>query len=163
MNEIGLSVPRYDAKIGVTAPVEGCFLIVDVRDGVVEIFGDPAGLRDLGRWCLALSGKTAPPGVHIHLDPGTIPLELESIPLMLARKSPVTRQRSDGVDPNVRMPLPARRVWTFHHEAIRLRTSARHRLVEWFSQPSRGGTNGLRAPRPSTSTAPTGRRRGHPQ
>jgi hypothetical protein len=87
MNEIGLSVPRYDAKIGVIAPVEGGFLIVDVRDGVVEIFGDPAGLRDLGRWCLTLSDETAPPGAHIHLDPGTIPLELESIPLMLARKS----------------------------------------------------------------------------
>src|SRR3954452_17474464 len=85
MDEISLSVPRYDAKIGAIAPVEGGFLIVDLRDGGVEIFGDPAGLRDLGRWWLALSDETAPSGARIHLDPGTIPLALESVPLMLAR------------------------------------------------------------------------------
>lgn len=85
MDEISLSVPRYDANVGVIAPVEGGSVIVDIRDGVVEIFGDPAGLRDLARWCLALSDETAPPGAHIHLDPGTIPLEFESVELMLAR------------------------------------------------------------------------------
>lgn len=52
----------------------------------VEIFGDSAGLRDLARWCLALSDPTAPPGAHVHLDPGVMPLSLESSPLMLARE-----------------------------------------------------------------------------
>jgi hypothetical protein len=41
---------------------------VEVRDGTVEIFGDPAGLRDLARWCLSLSDETAHSGVHVHLD-----------------------------------------------------------------------------------------------
>jgi hypothetical protein len=36
----------------------------------VEIFGDPAGLRDLARWFLALSDEEAPTGAHVHLDPG---------------------------------------------------------------------------------------------
>jgi hypothetical protein len=60
---------------------------IEIRDGSVEIFGDPAGLRDLARWCLALSDTAAPSGAHIHLDPGTIPLAVESAPLMLARHS----------------------------------------------------------------------------
>lgn len=84
MDEVSLSVPGYDPQRGVVATAEGGTVTVDVRDGVVEIFGDPAGLRDLARWCLALSDETAPDGSHIHLDPGTIPLALESAPLMIA-------------------------------------------------------------------------------
>src|SRR4051794_27095266 len=85
MVENVLSVPPYNARTGVVAPVEGGTITVEIRDGVVEIFGDPAGLRDLARWCLALSDAAAPSGAHIHLDPGTIPLGLESVSLMLAR------------------------------------------------------------------------------
>jgi hypothetical protein len=48
-------------------------VIVEIRDGSVEIFGDPAGLRDLARWCLALSDEQAQTGAHIHLGPRTIP------------------------------------------------------------------------------------------
>ncbi|WP_436837404.1 Imm32 family immunity protein [Micromonospora matsumotoense] len=60
--------------------------MIIVRDGTVEVFGDSTGLRDLARWCLALSDSTAPPGAHVHLDPGIVPLSLESSPLMLARE-----------------------------------------------------------------------------
>ncbi|MGI5182391.1 Imm32 family immunity protein [Dactylosporangium sp. CA-152071] len=86
MAEISLSVPRYDSTRGVVAPVEGGTVIVEVVDGSVEIFGDPAGLRDLARWCLALADENAPSGSHIHLNPGTVPLALESASLMLARQ-----------------------------------------------------------------------------
>lgn len=85
MDEISVAVPRYDPRRGVVAPAEGGSIVVDIRDGAVEIFGDAAGLRDLARWCLALSDDDAPLGAHIHLDPGTIPLENESVALMLAR------------------------------------------------------------------------------
>ena len=87
MVENTLSVPAYNPRTGAIAPVEGGTVPVEIRDGAVEIFGDPAGLRDLARWCLALSDSSAPPGVHIHLDPGTIPLLLGSVPLMLAREN----------------------------------------------------------------------------
>lgn len=79
---------RYlDSRRGVVVPTEGGSIVVEVRDGTIEIFGDSAGLRDLARWCLALSDSTAPPGAHVHLDPGVMPLSLESSPLMLGRKS----------------------------------------------------------------------------
>ncbi|WP_456316011.1 Imm32 family immunity protein [Rhizomonospora bruguierae] len=55
-----------------------------VRPGVPHL-PVPDGLRDLARWCLALSDEAAHPGAHVHLDPGIIPLALESMPLMLAR------------------------------------------------------------------------------
>jgi hypothetical protein len=45
---ISLSVPTYDPAKGVVAPVEGGTATVEVVNGSVEIFGDPAGLRDLG-------------------------------------------------------------------------------------------------------------------
>ncbi|MCW3841065.1 hypothetical protein ONA70_13235 [Micromonospora yasonensis] len=85
MDEIVLSVPGYDNAQGVVAPVEGGTVSVEVVGGSIEIFGDRAGLRDLARWCLALSDERAPSGAHIHLDPGTFPLSLDSAPLMLAR------------------------------------------------------------------------------
>ncbi|GAA0811660.1 Imm32 family immunity protein [Spirilliplanes yamanashiensis] len=89
-----LSVPAYDERIGVVAPTEGGNVTVEVRDGAVEIFGDPAGLRDLARWCLALSDENAHPGAHVHLDPGVIPLTTESAPLTLAlhQSVPAARQ-----------------------------------------------------------------------
>ena len=55
MNEMTLSVPAYDPAIGVVAPAEGGTVTVQVANGSVEIFADPAGLRDLARMCLALS------------------------------------------------------------------------------------------------------------
>ena len=82
-----LSVPAYSSRTGVIAPVEGGTLTIEIRDGSVEIFGDPAGLRDLARWCLALSDTQAPSGAHVHLDPGTIPLAVGPAPQMLARDS----------------------------------------------------------------------------
>jgi hypothetical protein len=85
MDELSLSVPAYDASIGVVAPTEGGTITVEVVNGSVEISGDPAGLRDLARMCLALSDTQAPDGAHIHLDAGISPLELGSVSLMLAR------------------------------------------------------------------------------
>ena len=80
-----LPVPAYSSRKGVVAPAEGGAVTVEIRRGAVEIFGDPAGLRDLARWLLALSDAAAPSGAHVHLDPGTIPLTLDSAPLTLAR------------------------------------------------------------------------------
>jgi hypothetical protein len=86
VNDVTLSVPGYDSLRGVVAPTEGGSIIVEVRDGTVEVFGDAAGLLDLARWCLALSDPAAPPGAHVHLDAGVVPLSLTSRPLMLARE-----------------------------------------------------------------------------
>jgi hypothetical protein len=85
MDEISLSVPRYRRETGVVAPAEGGTVRVEVVDGAVELYGDPAGLRDLARWCLSLSDSTAPSGGHIHLDPGYVPLSPDSVPLLIAR------------------------------------------------------------------------------
>jgi len=85
MAENSLSVPAYDPAIGVVAPAEGGTVAVEIVDGSVEIFGDPAGLRDLARMCLALADPRAPDGAHIHLDAGINPLDLGSASLMLAR------------------------------------------------------------------------------
>jgi hypothetical protein len=90
VDEISLSVPRYRRDTGVVAPVEGGTVRVRLVDGVVQIAGDPAGLRDLARWCLALSDASAPDGSHIHLDPGHSPLDLESVSLLI--------ERDDGID-----------------------------------------------------------------
>jgi len=85
MNEVSLSVPPYDPAVGVVAPAEGGSVAVEIVDGSVEIFGDPAGLRDLARMLLALSDSRAPKDAHIHLDAGINPLDLGSASLMLAR------------------------------------------------------------------------------
>jgi len=90
MAEISASVPAYDPGVGVVAPVEGGTITVSIVGNSVEIFGDPAGLRDLARWCLALSDEAAPSGAHIHLDPGVIPLDFGSTPLLLARQQPAS-------------------------------------------------------------------------
>lgn len=85
MDEISLSVPRYRRDVGVVAPVEGGAIRVELVDGTVELFGDLEGLRDLARWCLSLADPSAPDGSHIHLDPGTVPLSSESVPLLISR------------------------------------------------------------------------------
>ncbi len=85
MTEISLSVAAYDPATGVVAPAEGGTVTVEIVNGSVEIFGDPVGLRDLARMCLALAGPRAPDGAHIHLDSGINPLDLGSASLMLAR------------------------------------------------------------------------------
>jgi class 3 adenylate cyclase len=85
MTETSLSIPAYDPAVGVVAPAEGGTVVVAIADGAVEIFGDPAGLRDLARMCLALSDARVPGGAHIHLDAGVGPLALNSASLMLAR------------------------------------------------------------------------------
>ncbi|MER7451260.1 hypothetical protein ABTW96_13350 [Nocardia beijingensis] len=85
MHEISLSVPPYDPAVGVVAPCEGGSITIEIVDDAVEIFGDPAGLRDLARLCLALSDPAAPEGAHVHIDAGIDPLELDSASLMLAR------------------------------------------------------------------------------
>lgn len=77
-------------------PAEGGNVAVEICDGSVEIFGDRAGLRDLARWCLALADPNAPSGVHIHLDPGIIPLTQESASLMLARDPRRDRTPTDN-------------------------------------------------------------------
>ncbi|RIW40806.1 hypothetical protein D3H59_28135 [Micromonospora endophytica] len=85
MTDNSLSVPAYDPAIGVVAPAEGGAVIVEIVNGSVEILGDPAGLRDLARMCLALADSRVPDGAHIHLDAGINPLDLGSASLMLAR------------------------------------------------------------------------------
>jgi hypothetical protein len=85
MDEISLSVPSYRREVGVVAPVEGGTVRVGVVDGVVEIVGDPAGLRDLTPWCLSLSDPCAPDGSHIHLDAGYGPLGSESVARLIGR------------------------------------------------------------------------------
>jgi hypothetical protein len=97
MDEISLSVPRYRRETGVVAPAEGGTIRVKVVDGAVELYGDPAGLRDLARWCLSLSDSTAPSGGHIHLEPGWVPLSPASVPLLIARE--------DTIDATVAPPI----------------------------------------------------------
>ncbi|MEU0095012.1 hypothetical protein [Kribbella sp. NPDC006257] len=95
MDEISLSVPRYRRETGVVAPVEGGTIRVEVVNGAVELYGDPAGLRDLARWCLSLSDSTAPSGGHIHLEPGWVPLSPDSIPLLIAREDTIDATVAD--------------------------------------------------------------------
>jgi hypothetical protein len=94
VDEIFLSVPRYRRDIGVVAPVEGGTIRVELADGAVQLVGDPAGLRDLARWCLSLSDPAVPDGRHIHLDPGNSPLSSESAPLLIARHDRIDATRA---------------------------------------------------------------------
>jgi hypothetical protein len=66
-SEISISVPAYDPGKGVASDSEGGDLAVMVESGELLISGDPAGLRDLARWCLAVSAAKV--GSHVHLDP----------------------------------------------------------------------------------------------
>lgn len=85
MDEITLSVPRYRSDAGVVAPVEGGTVRLAIVGGAVELYADPAGLRDLARWCLSLSDPAVTDGGHIHLDPGYVPVSTDSVPLLIAR------------------------------------------------------------------------------
>lgn len=79
-----ISVQGYDPNRGVVADVEGGRIQVSVDSGGVLIAGDRAGLRDLARWCLAISDEAAPPGTHVHLDPSITPLDANSVSLTIS-------------------------------------------------------------------------------
>ena len=80
-----MTVEPYDPRRGVVADVEGGRITVTVDGDEVAITGDEAGLRDLARWCLALSDTAAPRGAHVHLDPNVVPLSSKSLPLRVER------------------------------------------------------------------------------
>ena len=86
MPDVTLTVPGYDPAHGVVISPEGGDVLVRQGEFGVEILADPAGLRDLARWCLALADEQAPDGSHVHLDPGTIPLTQAALPLMISRQ-----------------------------------------------------------------------------
>lgn len=80
-----ISVPRHIPGDGLRIEPEGGRLTVSLAAGEVVIAGDAAGLRDLARWCLALSDSEVPPGAHAHLDPG-VGLEDDSVSLIVERR-----------------------------------------------------------------------------
>ncbi len=84
-----LAIPRYDPSRGAAAPVEGGSVSVELSNDGVVLAGDAAGLRDLARWCMALADPAAPDGVHVHLDPSTVPLTGQSLPLLITRSDAV--------------------------------------------------------------------------
>jgi hypothetical protein len=84
--ELILTMPDYDATRGVVIQPEGGDVLVRYGESGVEILADPAGLRDLARWCLALAGEQVPDGAHVHLDPGTSPLTMSAAPLLISRE-----------------------------------------------------------------------------
>lgn len=86
MPEVTLTVPRYDPARGVIIQPEGGDVLVRHGPAGVEILANPAGLRDLARWCLALADGQVPDGAHVHLDPGTMPLTTSAAPLMIGRE-----------------------------------------------------------------------------
>jgi len=66
-NETSISVPAYEPGKGVVSESEGGDLTVTLGSDEVVISGDASGLRDLARWCLAVSAAQV--GSHVHLDP----------------------------------------------------------------------------------------------
>ncbi len=80
-----ISVARQIAGEGVRIEPEGGSLTVSFAAGEILIAGDAAGLRDLARWCLALSDSEVPLGAHAHLDPG-VDLEDGSVSLIVERR-----------------------------------------------------------------------------
>ncbi|HEY5110175.1 MAG TPA: hypothetical protein VII96_11255 [Acidimicrobiales bacterium] len=78
--ETSINVPEYDPSKGVVSSSEGGELAVAVDGSGVVVSGDPAGLRDLARWCLAVANAQA--GSHVHLDPG-VDLSRESASLVV--------------------------------------------------------------------------------
>ena len=79
-------MPGYDPARGVVIQPEGGDVVVRHGESGVEILADPAGLRDLARWCLALADEQVPDGAHIQLDPGTVPLTMSAAPLLIGRE-----------------------------------------------------------------------------
>jgi hypothetical protein len=55
MLEVTLTVPGYDPARGAVIQPEGGDVLVRHCESGIEILGDPAGLRDLARWCLVLA------------------------------------------------------------------------------------------------------------
>lgn len=88
MPEVTLTVPGYDPARGAVIQPEGGNVLVRYVESGVEILADPAGLRDLARWCLVLADEQAPDGTHVHLDPGTEPLATISLPVLISREGP---------------------------------------------------------------------------
>jgi hypothetical protein len=86
MPQVTLTVPGYDPDRGAVIQPEGGDVLVRHSETGVEILGDPAGLRDLARWCLVLADQQAPDGTHVHLDPGTEPLAIASMPVLISRE-----------------------------------------------------------------------------
>lgn len=86
MPVVTLTVPDYDPARGVIIQPEGGDVLIRHAPAGVEILADPAGLRDLARWCLALADEQVPNGAHVHPDPGTIPLTASAAPLMIGRE-----------------------------------------------------------------------------
>jgi len=87
MPEVTVTVPGYDPARGAIIQPEGGDVLVRHGKSGVEILADPAGLRDLARWCLVLADERAPDGTHVHLEPGTEPLTTTSMPLLISRES----------------------------------------------------------------------------
>src|SRR4051794_37597149 len=84
-DRITISAVRYDRSRGVIIDdQEHGHLVVELSGNAILISGDAPGLRDLARWCLALSDELVAPGVHVHLDPGLL-LPDASEPLILQR------------------------------------------------------------------------------
>ena len=79
-----ISVQRYNPSRGAVADVEGGTVRVSIDTDGVVICGDRAGLRDLARWCLAVSDDAAPDGTHVHLDPNVSPLGADSVSLTVS-------------------------------------------------------------------------------
>lgn len=84
--EIVLTVSGYDPARGAVIQPEGGDVVVRQGESGIEILADPAGLRDLARWCLVLADTQAPDGTHVHLEPGTEPLATTSLPLLISRE-----------------------------------------------------------------------------
>jgi hypothetical protein len=93
MAKHSIEVADYDPSRGVVVLTEeGGDIVVRVGSEGVEIEANPAGLRDLARWCLALAAPEAPTGSHIHMDPGVYLLTPDSQALMLGRWDRITDQ-----------------------------------------------------------------------
>jgi hypothetical protein len=93
MAKHSIEVADYDASRGVVVLTEeGGDIVVRLGSDGVEIEANPAGLRDLARWCLALADPDAPTGAHIHMDPGRYLLTGDSEALMLGRSDTLCGQ-----------------------------------------------------------------------
>ena len=84
--EVMLTVSGYDPARGAVIQPEGGDVVVRHGESGIEILADPAGLRDLARWCLVLADEQAPDGTHVHLEPGTEPMATTSLPLLISRE-----------------------------------------------------------------------------
>lgn len=93
MAKHSIAVADYDASRGVVVLTEeGGDIVVRLGSDGVEIEANPAGLRDLARWCLALADPEAPTGAHIQMDPGQYLLTGDSEALMLSRSGTLRGQ-----------------------------------------------------------------------